>query len=446
MSNEEKRSGIRDIRTLRERLGKVKKTTTSSDSASQPSDGLIAPTPQSPSRDRTSPAVFDQTVDQSESSLGQNAATQTPQPEGGTTENASAEAQFAHPLQVGSYAQAVESNPLTEADLAELEEYERKHSGRMKTLLSVGGALLALGLLFGYLSGSTMDARHRHNFAVRTAKSVTSDLEVTFTNITQVQEALDGEVKRLEGLQGKLTAQLRKIKDAKISKNAEAAQAAKSTALGIKAAIDRGVDFSLVASKMPEELSVSTESLLRNSHALPTAIRTQLGKFLIETDRYFRSVGVFQKTAKAIGRINEVAKKRFGPVLAIDTSAGQKSASFQRLPSNLQTGQFMRFNRDFVNALNEADGKRMKTANDIALFGLAVPDDGASSKVATKRIIAVDTEAAVNVSAHVYPAIRQVLMVQFQELEELGKSLNSSRDALKGILEEVAKQDVKFTL
>ena len=106
----------------------------------------------------------------------------------------------------------------------------------------------------------------------------------------------------------------------------------------------------------------------------------------------------------------------------------------------------MRFNRDFVTALNEAEDKRLKSSNDIALFGLAVPDDGPNAKVAAKRIIAVDTEAAVNVSAHVYPAIRQVLMVQFQELEELGKSLNANRDALKSLLDEVAKQEVKFTL
>ena len=197
---------------------------------------------------------------------------------------------------------------------------------------------------------------------------------------------------------------------------------------------------------MPEEIELSTDSLLRNSHALPTTVRTQLGKFLLETDRYFRTVGVFQKTAKAIGRLNEVAKKRFGAVLAIDTSAAQKTAAFNRLPSNIQTGHFMRFNRDFVTALNEAEDKRLKSSNDIALFGLAVPDDGPNAKVAAKRIIEVDTEAAVNVSAHVYPAIRQVLMVQFQELEELGKSLNANRDALKSLLDEVAKQEVKFTL
>ncbi|MGB0648443.1 MAG: hypothetical protein ACPGQS_14760, partial [Bradymonadia bacterium] len=127
MSNEEKRSGIRDIRTLRERLGKVKKTAPSEDRESQPNDGLIAPTPHTASRDRTSPAVFDQPVDQSESSLGQSSAPQTPEPDVATA-NQGVEAQFAHPLQVGSYSQAVESNPLTEADLAELEEYERKHS------------------------------------------------------------------------------------------------------------------------------------------------------------------------------------------------------------------------------------------------------------------------------------------------------------------------------
>ena len=357
----------------------------------------------------------------------------------------SGEAQFAHPLQVGTYAQATESPALTAADLQELEEYERKHTGRTKVIASVGGTLLIVGLVFGYLSGSTMDARIRHNFSIKTAQSVESDLEITYANINQVQEALQGEITRLEGLQGKLTGQLKSIKKAKDAKDAAGMKSAKTKAFAIKAVIDRGVDFALVASKMPTELALSTDSLLKQSHALSSTARKQLGKFLLETDRYFRSVGVFQKTAKAISRMNEVSKKRFGTVLAVDLTAGGRNEAFKGLPSNIQTGEFVRFNREFVDAMADPAAKKKKPSSGIAVLGLSIPDDGPSTTTSAKKLVAVSTEAAVNVSAHVYPAIRQVLMVQFQELEELGKSLNTSRDTIKALLGELSGQDTKLT-
>ena len=98
-------------------------------------------------------------------------------------------------------------------------------------IVSVGASLLLIGLLFGYLSGSTMDARVRHNFSIQTAKAVESDLEITYANIAQVREALDGEVKRLEELQGKLTGELKLIKKAKDAKDAEGMKAAKSSSI-----------------------------------------------------------------------------------------------------------------------------------------------------------------------------------------------------------------------
>lgn len=445
MSDEEKRSGIRDIRTLRERLGKVKKgvpsiSTTEAEQSS--SEGLISPSQDSVAATSPSvPAGYDRTLDQSEASLDGNRgdASRSGDPQSG-------EVQFAHPLQVGSYAQATPSPSLTAEDLQELEEYERKHSGRTKVIASVGGVLLFVGLIFGYLSGSTMDARNRHNFSIRTAQSVESDLEITYANISQVQEALQGEIKRLEGLQGKLTDELKSIKKAKDAKNPAEMKAAKTRAFAIKAIIDRGVDFALVASKMPTELSLSTDSLLKQSHALPSAARKQLGKFLLETDRYFRSVGVFQKTAKAISRMNAVSKKRFGTVLAVDLTAGGRNEAFNGLPSNIQTGDIVRFNRDFVDAMANPPTKKRKPSSDVAVLGLSIPDDGPSTNTSAKKLVAVSTEAAINVSAHVYPAIRQVLMVQFQELEELGKSLNASRDTIKALLAELSGQDTQFTL
>jgi hypothetical protein len=445
VSDEEKRSGIRDIRTLRERLGKVKKgaPSVSTTEADQPASGVLI-SPAHDSGSTTSPSVpegYDRTLDQSEAGLDSEHG-DVPQ----SAEVTSGEAQFAHPLQVGTYTQATNSSTLTAADLQELEEYERKHSGRTKVIASVGGALLFVGLLFGYLSGSTMDARIRHNFSIRTAQSVESDLEITYANISQVQEALQGEIKRLEGLQGKLTDELKSIKKAKDAKDAAGMKAAKTRAFAIKAVIDRGVDFALVASKMPTELSLSTDSLLKQSHALSSAARKQLGKFLLETDRYFRSVGVFQKTAKAISRMNEVSKKRFGTVLAVDLTAGGRNEAFKGLPSNIQTGEIVRFNRDFVDALANPPTKKSKASSEVAVLGLSIPDDGPSTNTSARKLVAVSTEAAVNVSAHVYPAIRQVLMVQFQELEELGKSLNANRDTIKALLSELSGQDTQFTL
>ena len=450
MSNEDKRSGIRDIRTLRERLGKVKKSVSASseaDSGQQANQGLLEPEPVS--NGGTAPSAsdaHDNTLNQSGAEMDAGNASTKGVEQATSSAASSGEAQFAHPLQVGSYTQAATSPKLSAADLEELEEYERKHSGRTKVIASVGGTLLFVGLLFGYLSGSTMDARIRHNFSIETAKSVESDLEITYANISQVQDSLAGEIKRLEGLQGKLTEELKLIKKAKDAKDGAGMKAAKSRAFAIKAVIDKGVDFALVASKMPTELALSTESLLKQSHALSSVARKQLGKFLLEPDRYFRSVGVFQKTAKAISRINEVSTKRFGSVLAIDLTAGDRNPAFKSLPNNLQTGQFVRFNRDFVEALSKPTNKKTKANTEIYVLGLSVPDDGPSTNTSAKKLVAVSTLEAVNVAAHVYPVIRQVLMVQFQELEELGKSLNASRDTMKALLSELSGQEPKMTL
>lgn len=448
MSNEDKRSGIRDIRTLRERLGKVKKGVPSASEAEgeQPaSQGLLEPAQSTGvSASPSAPDGFDNTLNQSEASINDGPSSPKEGANGPSSTSTGGEAQFAHPLQVGRYNQAAAAPELSAADLQELEEYERKHSGRNKVIFSVGGSLLFVGLLFGYLSGSTMDARVRHNFSIETAKSVESDLEITYANISQVQGALLGEISRLEGLQAKLTGELKLIKKAKDAKDSEGMQAAKSRAFAIKAIMDKGVDFALVASKMPTELALSTDSLLKQSQALSSIARKQLGKFLLETDRYFRSVGVFQKTAKAIARINEVSTKRFGSVLAIDLTAGDRNPVFKTLPKNLQTGQFVRFNRAFVDGLDKPADK--KPSAEISVLGLAVPDDGPSTITSAKKLVAVSTLEAVNVAAHVYPVIRQVLMVQFQELEELGKSLNASRDIMKALLSELSAQETQFTL
>jgi hypothetical protein len=450
VSNEDKRSGIRDIRTLRERLGKVKKNVSAGSEAEgeqQATQGLLEPAPNSGGS--TSPSAsdtYDNTLNQNDAAIDAGDGSPNAAEPIASSASTGGEAQFAHPLQVGSYTQAAAAPELSAADLQELEEYERKHSARTKVIASVGGSLLLVGLLFGYLSGSTMDARIRHNFSIETAKSVESDLEITYANISQVRDALMGEVKRLEGLQGKLTGELKLIKKAKDAKDSEGMKAAKLRAFAIKAVIDRGIDFALVASKMPTELALSTDSLLKQSHALSSVARKQLGRFLLETDRYFRSVGVFQKTAKAIARINDVSTKRFGSVLAIDLTAGDRNPAFKSLPKNLQTGQFVRFNRAFVDALGKPADKKTKPSTDISVLGLSVPDDGPSTITSAKKLVAVSTLEAVNVAAHVYPVIRQVLMVQFQELEELGKSLNASGDTMKALLSELSGQETQFTL
>lgn len=198
LSNEEKRSGIRDIRTLRERLGKMKQA------SAKPSDAVPEDDPQTvqsvplsapTADDNNDTSLHDASIDNSQSfdqeppvqkntaAFSSSVARQSTetgipqsQPSGIDPMRATSpygsdpkQSNFVHPLQAGNYKPAEANNSLTPADRAELDEYNQKHSGRTKLLAIVGGAGIVLGLLFGYLSGSASDARARFNLSIDVA-------------------------------------------------------------------------------------------------------------------------------------------------------------------------------------------------------------------------------------------------------------------------------------
>ena len=444
MSNDEKRAGIRDIRTLRERLGKVKQGVTPKENAPQSSNNSIIPPPDD---------------DGSETATDVPVAARSPQENGSTRDgtsptNASADASrgsvdmpkenFAHPLQLGEYKQARPSLQVTPEDLQEIEEYEKKYSGRLKTMIALGLVCLIGGLGFGYLGGSAMDARDRYNNSIDVAKQVSDALSPTFASISKIDDVLQSEVKRMEANQKKLQGAVNRFKDAKKKNRKKALQAARQEILKFKAVENAGIKFQVVSTKLPAELELKSEGLLQRAQFLPKNIRQQLATFLIETDRCFRLITQYQQTASAIAKLEKTAEKRFGPVLAVDLSGNVADPAFKNLPRGLQRGEIVRFNRGFVDSMVKAP--IANPGKDIALFGLSVPDDGPSSKVPTKKVVALSTRAAINVTAQVYPVINRLLDVQFQELEELSKSLKTATGALKSALGDLQGKDKKFTL
>lgn len=449
MSNDEKRSGIRDIRTLRERLGKVKQGASANESPERAA-GSIIPPPEggAPTGPSDKEEVSSKPVGPDAEAGGASTSAEPAKPT--VPASTAGEAQFAHPLQVGQYNQARPSLEVTAADLQEIEEYEKKHSGRRKVIISIAVVCLIGGLGFGYLSGSAMDARKRHNVSVQVASDLHSTLDLTITNIGRIDEAIQAEISRMEANQSKLQAAVKKFKGAKANQKlsklekAQAIENARGEIRTLKAVQDAGIQFQIVSTKLPEELVLNTQTLLQKAQFLPATSRQQLASFLIETDRCFRLVGQYQQTASAISKLQEAAAKRFGPVLAVNLGGGAADPSFQNLPNALQRGQILRFNRGFVDAISEKP--LTKLDKNIAILGLATPDGEGELITSSKQIVALSTRAAVDVATQVYPVIRTLLMVQFQELEELSKSLKASSAGLKASLETAKSRAPKFTL
>ena len=80
------------------------------------------------------------------------------------------------------------------------------------------------------------------------------------------------------------------------------------------------------------------------------------------------------------------------------------------------------------------------------LLALSAPKDAPGAATSSKQIIALSTRSTIDVSTHVYPVIRSLQDVQFQELEEIIKSLKTASTALKATLDELKAKERKFAL
>ena len=259
---------------------------------------------------------------------------------------------FAHPLQTGRYKQAEASTPLSATDQAEIEEYDKKHSNRMKMMSIVGVAGLFIGLLFGYLSGGATDARARFNLSVEVASDTLEELTRTNTTIDQIADAFGAESKRLDEARKALsqatttyrsTKANKKLRDADRQKKLDEALA---DVRRFKTELDKGVRFDVILTKLPSEMKIATSSLVKEAQYLPTGIRTVLVKHLLDVDRVVRLANQFQQTASAVNLLNQYAAKRFGPVLAIDTQNRGRHPAFASVPKGLTKGQVHRFTKE----------------------------------------------------------------------------------------------------
>ncbi len=210
MSNGDKKPGLRDIRSLREKLGMLQKDGASPSDRSAVNDPSLSPTPDpaarqdlvnepdalagadtavsrvsagediteaSPTDSPRAPAapaapvgaggfdVFNRVDDTSQSaSSGEAASTQN--------------AQFANPLQVGSYVEPAASVNLTQEEEAGLEDYQNSQKG-MKLSLALGMTLgvALITLVFGFLIGDVRNARRMINAQIDSSVRVNQSMQ-----------------------------------------------------------------------------------------------------------------------------------------------------------------------------------------------------------------------------------------------------------------------------
>ena len=461
MSSDDKRSGISDIRTLRERLGKMKQNKATSESQTPESTQTDVSTSDDSKTAQNVPitgAVEHGSADLTpaagspiEASLNTTGyAGGNDMPEQKTSSPSAQSSPFAHPLQTGRYKQAEASTSLSAADQAEIEEYDKKHSNRMKMMSIVGVAGLFVGLLFGYLSGGATDARARFNLSVEVASDTLEELTRTNTTIDQIADAFGAESSRLDEARKALsqatttyrsTKANKKLRDDDRKKKLDEALA---DVRKFKSELDKGVRFDVILTKLPSEMKIATSSLVKEAQYLPAAIRAVLVKHLLEVDRVVRLANQFQQTASAVNLLNQYAAKRFGPVLAIDTQNRGRHPAFASVPKVLSKGQVHRFTKERA-ASFAGKSKGSKVGRDIEIVGLTDSDEKAKS-VKTSKVVVIPTASAVEITAQVYPVIQGLLVIQYGELTELLKTTKDSGVQLMDMLKKHAGEDKKLAL
>ena len=212
MSTGDNKPGLRDIRSLRERLGMLNKgsgdpaapnadtgTADRQAAAAHPSDDATATTPES--NEPTGPAAPARPASPSSpaapaglgsldvfSKAGQAAETSAPMDVEQSNAAASGMAAFANPLQMGSYAEPSAPVTLSAEDQAELQAYEKRSTGVSGKLLwfvifVVGGGALVLG----YLTSSINKERAFVNANIDATVRAKENIDKAFKLVDEVQ-------------------------------------------------------------------------------------------------------------------------------------------------------------------------------------------------------------------------------------------------------------------